>query len=97
MDSDKLEKTLVHFIDGRYDVLCSTAIIESGIDIPRANTMIIDRADTFGLSQLYQLRGRVGRSRERAYCYLLTPPPSTLTSAASSSRRTCSPPTSSVP
>ncbi|MCA9532950.1 MAG: transcription-repair coupling factor [Myxococcales bacterium] len=79
-----LEQTMTDFIDGRYDVLCSTAIIESGIDIPRANTMIIDRADTFGLSQLYQLRGRVGRSRERAYCYLLTPPPSTLSDEARS-------------
>ena len=79
-----LEQTMTDFIEGRYDVLCSTAIIESGIDIPRANTMIIDRADTFGLSQLYQLRGRVGRSRERAYCYLLTPPPSTLSDEARS-------------
>jgi transcription-repair coupling factor (superfamily II helicase) len=77
-----LERTMTDFVDGQYDVLCSTAIIESGLDIPRANTMIIDRADTFGLAQLYQLRGRVGRSKERAYCYLITPPPNQLTDEA---------------
>ncbi|MFO0692598.1 MAG: transcription-repair coupling factor [Polyangiales bacterium] len=82
MKEGALEQTMTDFVDGQYDVLCSTAIIESGIDIPRANTMIIDRADTFGLAQLYQLRGRVGRSRERAYCYLVTPPPSQLTDEA---------------
>ncbi|MFK8003499.1 MAG: transcription-repair coupling factor [Polyangiales bacterium] len=82
MKEGELERTMTDFIDGEYDVLCSTAIIESGIDIPRANTMLIDRADMFGLSQLYQLRGRVGRSRERAYCYLITPPPSTLSDEA---------------
>ena len=65
---------MLDFVEGRYDVLVSTAIIESGLDIPRANTMIIDRADLFGLAQLYQLRGRVGRSKERAYCYLVVPP-----------------------
>ena len=69
-----LERTMLDFVEGRYDVLCATAIVESGLDIPRANTIIIDRADMFGLSQLYQLRGRVGRSRERAYCYLVVPP-----------------------
>jgi transcription-repair coupling factor (superfamily II helicase) len=77
-----LERTMTDFVDGSYDVLCSTAIIESGLDIPRANTIIIDRADVFGLAQLYQLRGRVGRSKERAYCYLVTPPPSALTDEA---------------
>ncbi|MEM1414531.1 MAG: transcription-repair coupling factor [Myxococcota bacterium] len=82
MKEGALEKAMTEFVDGDYDVLCSTAIIESGIDIPRANTMIVDRADLFGLTQLYQLRGRVGRSRERAYCYLLTPPPSTMTDDA---------------
>ncbi len=82
MKEGELERVMADFIEGQYDVLCSTAIIESGIDIPRANTMLIDRADMFGLAQLYQLRGRVGRSRERAYCYLITPPPSTLTDEA---------------
>ncbi|MFK7990981.1 MAG: transcription-repair coupling factor [Sandaracinaceae bacterium] len=77
-----LERTMTDFVDGAYDVLCSTAIIESGLDIPRANTMIIDRADNFGLAQLYQLRGRVGRSKERAYCYLVTPPPAKMTDDA---------------
>ncbi len=82
MKETALERTMTDFVDGQYDVLCSTAIIESGLDIPRANTMIIDRADMFGLSQLYQLRGRVGRSRERAYCYLVTPPQGQLTDEA---------------
>ncbi|MDH5492315.1 MAG: transcription-repair coupling factor, partial [Myxococcales bacterium] len=84
MKEGMLEKVMTDFIDGQYDVLCSTAIVESGLDIPRANTMIIDRADIFGLAQLYQLRGRVGRSRERAYCYLVTPPPSRLSDEARS-------------
>jgi transcription-repair coupling factor (superfamily II helicase) len=79
-----LEQTMSDFVDGHYDVLCATAIIESGLDIPRANTILIDRADMFGLAQLYQLRGRVGRSKERAYCYLITPPPNTLTDEARS-------------
>ncbi len=82
MKEGALEQAMVDFVEGRYDVLCSTAIIESGIDIPRANTILIDRADTFGLAQLYQLRGRVGRAKERAYCYLITPPPSELTDEA---------------
>ncbi len=63
-------------------MLVSTAIIESGLDIPRANTIIIDRADMFGLAQLYQLRGRVGRSKDRGYCYLIVPPPSSMTDEA---------------
>ncbi len=74
MNEVALERAMFDFVEGRYDVLCATAIIESGLDIPRANTIIIDRADMFGLAQLYQLRGRVGRSRERAYCYLVVPP-----------------------
>jgi transcription-repair coupling factor (superfamily II helicase) len=82
MAEGALEKVMTDFVDGRFDVLCATAIIESGLDIPRANTMIIDRADIFGLAQLYQLRGRVGRSKERAYCYLVSPPPSTMTDEA---------------
>jgi transcription-repair coupling factor (superfamily II helicase) len=73
-----LEQAMLDFVEGRFDVLCATAIIESGLDIPRANTIIIDRADMFGLSQLYQLRGRVGRSKERAYCYLIVPPPNAM-------------------
>ena len=82
MGERALEQTMIDFVEGRYDVLCATAIIESGLDIPRANTMIIDRADMFGLSQLYQLRGRVGRSKERAYCYLIVPPANAMTDEA---------------
>ena len=79
-----LEQTMIDFVDGKYDVLVATAIIESGLDIPRANTILIDRADIFGLSQLYQLRGRVGRSKERAYCYLIVPPMDAMTDEARS-------------
>lgn len=74
MDEDELEKVMVAFYHHQIDVLVCTTIIESGIDNPRANTMFIDNAHQLGLSQLYQLRGRVGRSKERAYCYLLIPP-----------------------
>jgi transcription-repair coupling factor (superfamily II helicase) len=77
-----LEQTMLDFVEGRFDVLCATSIIESGLDIPRANTIIIDRADLFGLAQLYQLRGRVGRSKERAYCYLVVPPSEVMTEEA---------------
>ncbi len=84
MSEVALERTMLGFVAGDFDVLVSTAIIESGLDIPRANTMVVDRADLFGLAQLYQLRGRVGRSSERAYCYLLVPPPSQLTDDARS-------------
>jgi transcription-repair coupling factor (superfamily II helicase) len=84
MSEAALEEAMLDFVDGRYDVLVSTAIIESGIDIPRANTMIIDRADLFGLAQLYQLRGRVGRSKERAYCYLVVPPTNAMSDEARS-------------
>jgi len=73
-----LDKTVTDFVEGGYDILCSTAIVESGLDIPRANTILVDRADAMGLAQLYQLRGRVGRSDQRAYCYLITPPPSQM-------------------
>lgn len=73
MSSDELEKVMSKFVNGEADVLLSTTIIESGIDIPNANTIIIDRADRFGLSQLYQLRGRVGRYKNQAYAYLLLP------------------------
>jgi transcription-repair coupling factor (superfamily II helicase) len=73
-----LDQTMTDFVEGAYDVLCSTAIVESGLDIPRANTILVDRADALGLAQLYQLRGRVGRSDQRAYCYLITPPPNQM-------------------
>src|SRR5436309_11526605 len=73
MAEGKLERVMTEFIDKKHDVLLCTAIIESGLDIPSANTILVDRADHFGLSQLYQIRGRVGRSRERAYAYLLVP------------------------
>jgi transcription-repair coupling factor (superfamily II helicase) len=71
---------MVKFIDGEYDVLVSTNIIESGLDIPNANTIMINQAHMFGLSDLHQMRGRVGRSNKKAFCYLLTPPASLLTS-----------------
>ena len=79
MEGDKLEKVMVRFIEGEYDVLVSTNIIESGLDIPNANTIIINQAHMFGLSDLHQMRGRVGRSNKKAFCYLLTPPASLLT------------------
>jgi transcription-repair coupling factor (superfamily II helicase) len=73
MDGDKLENVMIRFIEGHYDVMVSTNLIESGLDISNANTMIINNAQNFGLSDLHQLRGRVGRSNKKAYCYLLTP------------------------
>ncbi len=73
MDARRLERVMLGFVSGDSDVLVCTTIIESGLDIPRANTMFVNRADRYGLSQLYQLRGRVGRGRRRAYCYLLVP------------------------
>jgi len=73
MDADDLEEVMTKFVNGEADVLLSTTIIESGLDIPNANTIIIDRADRFGLSELYQLRGRVGRYKHQAYAYLLLP------------------------
>jgi len=82
MDSKILEATLVDFIEGKFDVLVSTNIIETGLDIPNANTMIINNAHHYGLSDLHQLRGRVGRSNKKAYCYLISPPMSTLTPEA---------------
>src|SRR5712691_5760651 len=73
MNEKEMERVMLDFVDHKYDVLVATTIIENGIDIPRANTIIINRADAYGLSQLYQLRGRVGRSNRRAYAYLLIP------------------------
>ncbi len=82
MDGTSLEKIMLDFIDGDYDVLLATTIIESGLDIPNANTIIINDAQNHGLSDLHQLRGRVGRSNKQAFCYLLSPPLSTLTNEA---------------
>ncbi|MCA9525565.1 MAG: transcription-repair coupling factor, partial [Myxococcales bacterium] len=82
MDPKQLERVMVDFTEGRFNVLLSTTIIESGIDIPTANTMLVDHADRYGLAQLYQLRGRVGRSRDRGYCYLLVASEATLSQEA---------------
>ncbi len=82
MEGHKLEKTMLDFIEGYYDILLSTTIIESGLDIPNVNTIIINDAQNYGLSDLHQLRGRVGRSNKKAFCYLLSPPLSVLTSEA---------------
>jgi transcription-repair coupling factor (superfamily II helicase) len=82
MSEDALERVMVDFVAHKYDVLLATTIIENGLDIPNANTMIVNRADRYGLSQLYQLRGRVGRSDRRAYAYLLIPPEESLSPVA---------------
>jgi transcription-repair coupling factor (superfamily II helicase) len=83
MADGRLERTMLEFLRGDADVLVCTSIVESGLDIPTANTLIVERADTFGLAQLYQIRGRVGRSRERAYAYLLYPSAAALSEDAS--------------
>ena len=82
MGAGALDEIMTQFYDGAFDVLLSTTIVESGLDIPRANTLVIFRADMFGLAQLYQLRGRVGRSKQRAYAYLTTAAEQTLTVSA---------------
>jgi len=82
MPPDNLERAIVDFADGQYDVLLSTTIVESGIDMPNVNTIIVDNAQNFGLSELHQLRGRVGRSSRKAFAYLLTPPGKPLTEVA---------------
>ncbi len=82
MEGSTLEKNLLNFINGDYDILVATTIIESGLDIPNANTIIINQAHQFGLSELHQLRGRVGRSNTKAFCYLLAPPLQSLTNEA---------------
>ncbi|MBO9464747.1 transcription-repair coupling factor [Tropicibacter sp. R15_0] len=82
MAAGELDERMNAFYDGKYDVLLATTIVESGLDIPTANTMVVHRADMFGLSQLYQIRGRVGRSKTRAYCYLTTKPRAKLTATA---------------
>lgn len=88
MEGDKLEEVMLDFINGKFDVLLCTNIIESGLDIPNANTIIIHNAHQFGLSDLHQLRGRVGRSNKKAFCYLVAPPKSTLTQEARQRLRT---------
>lgn len=82
MEGSKLEQIMIDFISGDYDVLVATSIIESGLDIPNANTIYINNAQNFGLSDLHQLRGRVGRSNRRAFCYLIAPPLTSLTPEA---------------
>ncbi len=84
MEGSKLEEVMLDFIGGQYDVLVSTTIVESGLDIPNANTIFINNAQNFGLSDLHQLRGRVGRSNKKAFCYLISPP---LTSVTPEARR----------
>src|SRR5919201_363769 len=82
MDEDVLERRMMRFWDRDADVLVSTTIIESGLDVPSANTLVVDRADRLGLAQMYQLRGRVGRSTERAFAYFFFPPAQSLTEEA---------------
>jgi len=82
MPPEKLEKTILDFAAGEYDVLLSTTIVENGVDMPNVNTIIIDNAQNFGLSELHQLRGRVGRSDRKAFCYMLVPPGITLSAVA---------------
>jgi len=82
MEGHKLEKVMMDFVEGNYDVLVATTIIESGLDIPNVNTIIINDAQNYGLSDLHQLRGRVGRTNKKAFCYLLAPPVSVLTDEA---------------
>lgn len=82
MEGDRLEEILLGFIEGEYDILVSTKIVENGLDISNANTMIVNEAHTYGLSELHQLRGRVGRSNKKAFCYLVTPPSHLLSDEA---------------
>lgn len=82
MDEDLLEERMLRFYEGKTQILLTTAIIESGLDVPRANTLIVDRADAFGLAQLYQIRGRVGRSNQRGYAYFLLPEKTPITADA---------------
>ena len=82
LEGDALEDVMMKFVDGHFDVLVATTIIEAGLDIPNANTILINHAHMFGLSDLHQMRGRVGRSNKKAFCYLLSPPLSTLTNEA---------------
>jgi transcription-repair coupling factor (superfamily II helicase) len=90
VDETQLEATMLSFVRGEFDCLVATTIIESGLDIPTANTLIVERSDQLGLAQAYQIRGRVGRSRERAYAYLLYPSPEALTTEAAARLATLS-------
>ena len=83
MEKNQLEDVMIRFVNKEYNVLICTTIIETGIDIPNANTIIVENADKFGLSQLYQIKGRVGRSNRGAYAYLLYSPSKVLTEEAS--------------
>ncbi len=89
MAAGQLEDVMTAFYEGKFDVLLSTTIVESGLDIPTANTLIVHRADMFGLAQLYQLRGRVGRSKARAYALFTTPPTASSPPRPSSGSRCC--------
>ena len=82
LDGKKLEDNLLQFMDGSYDILVATTIIENGLDVPNANTIFINNAQNFGLSDLHQMRGRVGRSNKKAFCYFITPPDSAMSSDA---------------
>ena len=82
MDGKRLEKTLIGFMEGEFDILVATTIIENGLDVPNANTIFINNANNFGLSDLHQMRGRVGRSNKKAFCYFITPPFSSISSEA---------------
>ena len=82
MDGKDLEELMLNFMNGNFDVLVSTTIVESGLDIPNANTILIHNAHSFGLSDLHQMRGRVGRSNKKAFCYFITDPFEALTSEA---------------
>jgi transcription-repair coupling factor (superfamily II helicase) len=88
MEGNKLEKNLLGFMEGEFDILIATTIVENGLDVPNANTMFIHNAQNFGLSDLHQMRGRVGRSNKKAFCYFLTPPPSAMSSDAQKRIRT---------
>src|SRR5687767_16003609 len=90
MESAELEQTMLTFLRGDADCLVATTIIESGLDIPQANTLIVERADLLGLAQAYQIRGRVGRSRERAFAYMLYPSAEALSGEAAARLATLS-------
>jgi transcription-repair coupling factor (superfamily II helicase) len=82
LDGKKLEELMLAFMNGEFDVLVSTTIVESGLDVPNANTIFINNANNFGLSDLHQMRGRVGRSNKKAFCYFITPEYSAMTADA---------------